>query len=837
MNSIQTLDQQHLNQLTSNELINQQVDDVEQQFMNHLSSIEELITTLKDKSDERSKALLCYVEERDWVKSIHQSLSVIRRIKDRNNTPVTYAIMGRMSSGKTTILKELLSPDEDSPINHMPARDTETTACAVRWTDKSTFDLIYDVEDNHMLLKTFADQGVERTIQIDLSATNEGIAERVLGLETTAHPAPYDQLCLVPNSEHKRTYKVVKNSSDHGGETLSELAKNSRIAIIGTKSATVTFDQEEQSVLRSLDIVDSPGADATNGRSDIVDKANKVFEHNTHESDILMLVIKPEADSLNLGKNIQEDTAVRWALRCILSGSYSLKRAFIQSLIYEYSKVASKQALFDFVHIEESPLSFSNNDVLTDILIDKFNDSDLFWEWLDRRRQSISAQSYDQFKSCILSILKQDDRFTTEIIDKGRLSFIVNRSFSLFDGQRGFSNGADKSFWSSFVSTTLNGVPGSLKALSQGKWPRIFLMDWDNGEKDIKLFFESDQNTLRKKINILKKTFSNICPIPIIYNDDQKEQMLLNDWLDKVGNNLNYDIDIIKNECKKKKRNQSYKALQTDEDLIKVHDVAQSWWWSQEFVSLSPSVREEIYEWTIDTCMHLLHRNPEIVNHRLGGASFVREKLIEGSMGKILDLKNDELHHKVRQLTQKLCDLDQEFNTRDEDEQRREQIKEWISILNEWPYWSNGCGMIIDEEIIDHIKVIDRSKDIDMYQATDDLISLGCKVGIRQMSKEALMNKLTREELTKWITKVIKEDSSIKLFARVQLTGEKRREESRCKEFVRAVFMRMGVLINRLRHATEDLEFIELCVKSHSDNPILSELRSQLSSIRESTIK
>jgi len=798
---------------------------LERELKGRLKSLKASYQELDSAQDEGSARLKALLDEKQWIPRLEQILSSLRRVQDRALTPVTCGLMGRMSTGKTTMNKALLGEGTGSLIKDMPTRDQETTACAVRWTDRETFEMLYDVEAQHMLLKTFEPNGggEPQVMQVSLVATGEGLERKVLGLEATAHPSDAEELFLKPTSA-AGAYEVQPGvPSAPGQRSLKSLAQQSRIGIIGSESALISSKYGPRRFLSSLDLIDFPGADATNGRRELIHKASRVFEHNTHECDLLLIVIKPDPDALNLGLDMQQHSSVRWALRCLLSGKHSLKRAFVEALIDHYSERNERAALSEFLSDEVSADDQLNYKQLSDRLLLEMSDSGRFWSWMNQRRSSKSAQQNDLFRSSIHDILTRDPQFTRSIIAGERLGFILNHSHRLLKEDRGFNRGPDRCFWSAWIQTTLNGFPGASQAFKSGIWPKFYMMDLPKSVAELGAHFELDGESLEELASCLKELYCPEHPAAL-----QSEPHLLERWCSTVGKSAAVDPQELLLALEELKGSAQGQRALSDPLMAQVHDFAQSWWWSLDFVDLPAEVKRSLYDWTIDCCVNLLHHDPSVEGHELGGAAFVRAQLAELSQGVALEVKEEESRARIAELREELELLKDELMPRDLYEQQLEQVKAWAHQIASWPYWEQGVGVIIDDSIHSAIQEIRRSRDI--YQAAIDLVGHGVRVALNQMSRgtdESIA------ELEDWVREVMLADAPLKLLAQVQLSEEKLHEPVHCKEFIRGVFARVGVLLYHLKRNRMDQELHKRCVCFLSSDPLLAELRRRLQTAGE----
>ena len=108
-------------------------------------------------------------------------------------------------------------------------------------------------------------------------------------------------------------YKVVESALPKNPQDIDlvRFSEQSRIASIASKSAPIYAANHNPSTehhtefLTFLDLIDFPGADATNERTELRDKALRVFEKNTHECDLMTFVIGTSSGSHNLGQQIK----------------------------------------------------------------------------------------------------------------------------------------------------------------------------------------------------------------------------------------------------------------------------------------------------------------------------------------------------------------------------------------------------------------------------------------------------------------------------------------------------------------------------------------------------
>ena len=741
--------------------------------------------------------------EEGWEAQAAQLYQSLQRWKAASLTPVSIGIMGRMSVGKTTVLMEVLSPPEDSPIRKMPTRQQETTACAVRWVEPTNIHERFEIEPSQILLSLMnKDEHKDELFTVEIEGSEEDllgqeVLQPHLGLEVTAHPPEQRGLVL---KKTRSGMKVVQSKKPTlpNELTLEELAQKTRMAVISSESALLNApEQSSLSLLNFFDLVDFPGADAVNARAEVRDKAQRVFESNTHECDMMLFVISTGLNGPNLGAQIKNIVWVHWALRCILAGEPAYQRLLAEAVSSSYAKEDELLVLADFLECSSEDVDINT---LSNKLMSVMEDADEFWAWMEQQRNIKTSHSYDLFNHHLNLALKSDQELAKLAIHHGRLGFLFNKGAELLCGDHGFSKGPDGSFWATFIETTLSATPGALEALKEGVWPKFFLIDLEKSLHRLNLVYSGDLNIAYK---LLSAAYHPKEPYPL--NPEQEAGYKV--WYNLVhGEHID---DAKLKACLDAQRRDVYaeeaiQELQSAPILALIHDLAQSWWWSATFRELSEELQRELYMWTLQTCLHLVcdHEAPEKTQEKaLGGAALIRQELISSASQQAFELKIQEAEDRYRQALVRAKVLYSKIFKEHVGSAEINKISRWAEACAKWSYWRNGFGAVVTKDLDVCLK---ENKSLPINEFKSNMIHMAVESALQQifmgqnLAEASHLDEESFGQFKAWILQVLSVDPALHIYADSQLSGGRQRKEEHGRAFLRAVFMRFNVLLNWL---------------------------------------
>ena len=763
-------------------------------------------------ADEHLPVFETRLAEEGWIDKVGVLFNSLKRWKSSNLTPVSVGVMGRMSVGKTTVLMELISPPENSPIRQMPARAQETTACAVRWINADHMESRYGISKEQILLKLMdASSDEDLIIEIEggeIDMLGQLLPQPHLGLEVTAHP-PEGRTLLLRKESHRSKVILSKRPKQPKDESLKHLAARTRLAVISSESKEIGWEEIDGLdtnlfLLNFLDLIDFPGADAINARAEVKDKAQKVFESNTHECDMMLLVISPDGGGHNLGHQIKDIVWVHWALRCILAGEPAHQRLLAESVGVSYAKYDQLNLLADFMDAVEDERNLA---ILSDLLTDVMEDADEFWEWMDAQRAQKSSQLCESFNFHLNQALKRDEALAALAIDQGRLGFLINYGSKLLNSDHGFSYGADACFWSAFVETTLNATSGAFEAFKNGVWPKFFMIDLPKALSSAGLVWDRDFDLAYKFLSALYHPKE---PYPI--NDAQESAYSV--WYRQAHGVM---IDDKKRQVllsQQQSEIYSEEARSTVSDhhvLLLIHDLAQSWWWSTTFKALSESHRQELYQWTLLTALRMVYQAPD-ESMPDGGSTLVRRTLVRSASTNAFELKIKEAEDRYQQALIRAKSLHSKIFREHVGSAEISKVSRWAAACARWGYWRSGLGPVLTQELDEYLKD-SRSLAITEFKTT--IIPAAVESGLKQMltvtsatkaEPQHLLEEEDWQQFKAWILKVLTSDLTLNIYADSQLAGGRQRKKEHGRAFIRTVFMRLNVLLKWLSKHREDEE-------------------------------
>lgn len=747
------------------------------------------------------------MSEERWVESTHQLYTSLERWKSSSMTPVSVGVMGRMSVGKTTVMMEMIDPPDESPIRKMPTRPQETTACAVRWGTPASLKERFQLNHDQILLKLGSTESPDEDLIVNIEGSEEvspghALSQPHLGLEVTAHP-PQGRNLLLRTVRNESTVIQSKRPKSPSEKTLQEIAERSRLAVIPSASTHLkqTDDQIQSELvfLDFLDLVDFPGADAVNARAEVKDKAQSVFEANTHECDLMLFVIAPDAGSQNLGAQIKDIVWIHWSLRCILAGEQHYQRTLANAISSSYARLDNLSSLADFLDYESGEPLTANE--LADRLMEHMDDADEFWSWMSKQRALKNADLHKEFNFHLNQALSRNSELASVAIADERLAFLLNYGGKLLSGQYGFSRGADSSFWSAFVETTLNATTGAPEAFSKGIWPRFFLVDLPSSLIQSGLVYSDDIEIARKSLLACYHPES-----PYAVSKAEEAQLAI--WLRLIKGEHVTDSTIQEFISQQRAEVFSEEACQFVREhplMSLIHDLAQSWWWSSAFQRLPAEKRREIYQWTVESALGLVSVD-SATGQPSGGYHLLRERLVLAASGIAFERKIKEASDRYEQALIRAQTLFSKIFRAQVGVAEVGRLARWGEACARWRYWKSGYGLIVTGRLSETIK---SCRDMSLDEFKEVLISKSVETALTQMlyKEQSGLDGEDLKSFEAWLGNMLLSDMALNLYADSQLVQGRQQRPEHGLEFVRAIFLRLDVLMNWLntnwRHERE----------------------------------
>ena len=315
--------------------------------------------------------------EKVWRERVTTCQDAVRRFLVRCSLRPTLCVMGKRGQGKTTLLHRWLEPSDGragiEEVQKLPTGNTDTTAALIRLTGHDGTTSSLDPQFLHCEMLGPGDledlKGPERP-PAPQAASLKILRQAEPGLPPSAPYWPY-WICRFPlpkdalyRLQQRDDYFFVFLSST-GVENLAPVQWHARQITVPIIVSDLDQASDVASLLRVVDIIDAPGADATS----VADvglftawkrhKNSHVFQVAIKELDVLTVVCSAQIAAINLGAQFQEDIWEPWLERCQGSGEGRLILAFTHAVEFFESAAKSLHVASDGANTSSEDRNFA----------------------------------------------------------------------------------------------------------------------------------------------------------------------------------------------------------------------------------------------------------------------------------------------------------------------------------------------------------------------------------------------------------------------------------------------------------------------------------------------